>query len=284
MLDLAPARLPPRSPVDRPGVFPANGERKRRVALLRGCAQSVLDPGINEAAIRLLNRSGVEVVLAEGEGCCGALVHHMGRATRRPRGRAAERRRLDARDRRRGPRRHPRHHVGLRHDRQGLRLHAAHRSRLRREGRPRLRASPRTSRSTSKTLDLGTPSPQAGLTVAYHAACSLQHGQQIKTAPKTLLARAGFTVREPAEAHLCCGSAGTYNMLQPEISAPPARPQGRQHRGDRRRHRRRRQHRLPRPDRRRHRPAGRPHGRAARLGLRRAEAGAARRLKPTWRN
>ncbi|EKD60474.1 MAG: Glycolate oxidase, iron-sulfur subunit, partial [uncultured bacterium] len=58
-----------------------------------------------------------------------------------------------------------------------------------------------------------------GLTVAYHAACSLQHGQQIKTAPKDLLKRAGFTVVEPADSHLCCGSAGTYNLLQPEISA-----------------------------------------------------------------
>ncbi len=58
-----------------------------------------------------------------------------------------------------------------------------------------------------------------GLTVAYHAACSLQHGQQIKTHPKTLLKRAGFKVVEPADSHLCCGSAGTYNLMQPEISA-----------------------------------------------------------------
>ena len=55
--------------------------------------------------------------------------------------------------------------------------------------------------------------------VAYHAACSLQHGQQIKTFPKTLLQKAGFTVLEPADPHLCCGSAGTYNLMQPEISS-----------------------------------------------------------------
>jgi glycolate oxidase iron-sulfur subunit len=55
--------------------------------------------------------------------------------------------------------------------------------------------------------------------VAYHAACSLQHGQQVKTAPKDLLKRAGFEVVEPADPHLCCGSAGTYNLLQPAISA-----------------------------------------------------------------
>jgi glycolate oxidase iron-sulfur subunit len=57
-----------------------------------------------------------------------------------------------------------------------------------------------------------------GLTVAYHSACSLQHGQKITALPKQLLARAGFTVKEPAEAHICCGSAGTYNLMQPEIA------------------------------------------------------------------
>jgi glycolate oxidase iron-sulfur subunit len=68
------------------------------------------------------------------------------------------------------------------------------------------------------TLDLGAPAAVERPTVAYHAACSLQHGQQIKTTPKQLLARAGFEVREPAESHLCCGSAGTYNMLQPVLA------------------------------------------------------------------
>jgi glycolate oxidase iron-sulfur subunit len=57
-----------------------------------------------------------------------------------------------------------------------------------------------------------------GLTVAYHAACSLQHGQKVTEAPKALLRKAGFTLREPAESHICCGSAGTYNLLQPEIA------------------------------------------------------------------
>jgi glycolate oxidase iron-sulfur subunit len=57
-----------------------------------------------------------------------------------------------------------------------------------------------------------------GLTVAYHAACSLQHGQQIKAAPKDLLKKVGFQIVEPADPHLCCGSAGTYNLMQPEIS------------------------------------------------------------------
>ena len=79
MLALAPARIPPASPVDRPQVFPADGPRRKRVALLTGCAQRVLDPGINEATIRLLTRHGCEVVVAAGAGCCGALTHHMGK-------------------------------------------------------------------------------------------------------------------------------------------------------------------------------------------------------------
>src|SRR5690349_18249812 len=77
MLELAPARLPPAGP-DR-GVFAAIGPRRGRVALLQGCAQSVLDPGINAAAVRLLTRHGIDVVLVGDEGCCGALPHHMGR-------------------------------------------------------------------------------------------------------------------------------------------------------------------------------------------------------------
>ncbi len=69
------------------------------------------------------------------------------------------------------------------------------------------------------TLDLPAPAEKPGLTIAYHAACSLQHGQKITRQPKDLLAKAGFIVKEPREGHLCCGSAGTYNIMQSEISA-----------------------------------------------------------------
>mgnify|MGYP004718050459 CR=1 FL=1 len=62
------------------------------------------------------------------------------------------------------------------------------------------------------------PVVDTDLTVAYHSACSMQHGQAIRTEPKTLLKKAGFTVKDVPEAHLCCGSAGTYNILQPEIA------------------------------------------------------------------
>ena len=217
MLALAPARLPPRAETDRPGVFSAGGERRGRVVLLRGCAQSVLDPGINEAAIRLLTRKGVEVVLAEGEGCCGALVHHMGRTHD---AHAQVKRNVDA---------------WTRVIEQGgldailvttsgcgttvkdygfiLRNDAAYA-----EKAAKVSALAQDVSEYLDMLGLGEPDNATGLTIAYHAACSLQHGQQVTVAPKALLAKAGFTVKEPAESHLCCGSAGTYNLLQPEIA------------------------------------------------------------------
>ncbi|MDQ0392718.1 glycolate oxidase subunit GlcF [Labrys monachus] len=217
MLALAPASLPAPSPAARPGVFPAAGPRKGRVALLTGCAQAELAPGINEAAIRLLNRMGVEVVLPKGEGCCGALVHHMGKEQ-----------------------------AALAHARANIDAWTAEQANgldailvttsgcgttikdygfmLREDPAyaEKAAAVSAIARDISEYLDGLPPLPatrQTGQTVTYHSACSLQHGQQVRSAPKTLLARAGFTVKEPAEGHLCCGSAGTYNMLQPAISA-----------------------------------------------------------------
>lgn len=215
MLDLAPSAVPA-APARQP-VSPAAGERRARVALLAGCAQSVLDPGINAAAVRLLNRLGVEVVSAEGEGCCGALVHHMGREDDAL---TAARRNVDA---------------WTRAIEQGgldgiiitasgcgttikdygfmLRLDAAYA-----EKAARVSALAKDVTEYLATLDLPSSSVPAGTAVAYHSACSMQHGQKIVRQPKDLLTNAGFVVREPREAHLCCGSAGTYNILQPEIS------------------------------------------------------------------
>jgi glycolate oxidase iron-sulfur subunit len=217
MLNLAPARLPPRSRADRPGIFPAVGARRGRVALLRGCAQSVLDPAINDAAIRLLTRHGIEVVMAEGEGCCGALPHHMGRTHQ---AHALAKANIDAWTR----------------EIEGEGLDAIvvttsgcgttvkdygflFRTDPEYAGRAaRVTGLARDISEYLETLALGEAPTPSRLTVAYHSACSLQHGQQIRTAPKTLLAQAGFKVRDVAEGHLCCGSAGTYNILQPEIA------------------------------------------------------------------
>jgi glycolate oxidase iron-sulfur subunit len=219
MLALAPARIPPASPADRPQVFPAEGARIRRVALLTGCAQRVLDPKINEATIRLLTRHGCEVVVAAGAGCCGALTHHMGKVAESNASAAANIRAwmaevngkgLDAivvntsgcgttvKD------------YGHMFARTPLAEDAATISGL---------AKDISEVMTDLGLGLGLgPSSAPKLRVAYHAACSLQHGQGIRSEPKALLKAAGFEVVEPRDSHICCGSAGTYNLLQPEIS------------------------------------------------------------------
>jgi glycolate oxidase iron-sulfur subunit len=215
MVELAPSDMPSPSPMDVPQVFPAQGERKKRVALLTGCAQRALNTDINEATIRLLTRHGCEVVIARGMGCCGALTHHMGK-THQSHASAAANIRAWMKVRKQG----------------GLDAVVINTSGCGTtvkdyghmfEGDP-LAEDAKTVAALAKDIsevmvDLGLDEPKVpNLKVAYHAACSLQHGQQIKTHPKTLLAKAGFTVLEPADPHLCCGSAGTYNMMQPEIS------------------------------------------------------------------
>ncbi|HEY4193648.1 MAG TPA: glycolate oxidase subunit GlcF [Mesorhizobium sp.] len=220
MLRLAPASVPAPSLMAKPGVHPAAGgaRERKRVAILTGCAQPVLDPGINEATISLLNRLGVEVVVPQGEGCCGALVHHMGREEQAL---ASARNNVDAWTRQiesggldaiivttSG--------CGTTIKDYGfmLRLDPVYA-----EKAARVSALARDITEYLATLDLPEPVQKPGTVVAYHSACSMQHGQKIVRQPKELLARAGFVVREPREGHLCCGSAGTYNIMQPEISA-----------------------------------------------------------------
>lgn len=216
MLAFAPARLPASSPLDRPQVFPADGGRRKRVALLTGCAQRVLDTEINAATIRLLTRHGCEVVVAEGMGCCGALVHHMGRENE-ARGAAARNVRAWLREARAG---------GLDAivvNTSGCGTMVKDYGHLFADGSLAEDAATVAglARDVSELMhELGVAPTEdvGGLRVAYHAACSLQHGQQVRTAPKALLRAAGFEVVEPRDSHLCCGSAGTYNLLQPEIA------------------------------------------------------------------
>ena len=218
MIELAPAKMPGRSPLSHPATFKPEGERRGRVAILSGCAQPVLKPGFNEAAIRLLNRHGVEVVQPKGEGCCGALVHHMGREEQ---GHEFAKRNIDA--------------WIAEMDGDGLdaiiitasgcgttikdygfmfRDDPAYA-----EKAARVSAIAKDITEYALTLDLTEPVRETDLVVAYHSACSMQHGQAIRTEPKTLLKKAGFTVKDVPEGHICCGSAGTYNLLQPEIAA-----------------------------------------------------------------
>jgi len=218
MLRLAPGAVPPDSPMQRPGVHRAEGTRRGRVALLTGCAQQVLAPSINEATIRLLTRMGVEVVVTKGQGCCGALDHHMGHhdpAMRLARANIEawhaeiEAGGLDA--------------VVI--NASGCGTTVKDYGFMFRTEAPDIAA--KAERIAAIAMDVSevltkfnyapTREPP-DLTVAYHAACSLQHGQRITGVPKELLKRAGFTVKEPLEPHLCCGSAGTYNVLQPAIA------------------------------------------------------------------
>jgi glycolate oxidase iron-sulfur subunit len=212
MLALAPGRVAPEaSRRDAPVVSP-----KGRVALLQGCAEPVLRPEFRAATVRLLNRAGYDVVFAPGEGCCGALVHHMGRdadsldAARRNVDawtRTAEAGGLDA--------------ILVTTSGCGTTI-KDYGFMLR--GNPAYAEKAATVSALTKDIsefliDADLPAGEGrGLTVAYHAACSLQHGQKVTEAPKRLLAHAGYVVRTPTEAHLCCGSAGTYNILQPEIA------------------------------------------------------------------
>jgi glycolate oxidase iron-sulfur subunit len=215
MLEMAPQKIPAVSRNDDPQVFPAKGARKKRVGLMIGCAQRALNTDINDATIRLLTRLGCEVVVAEGVGCCGALTHHMGRtgdshaaaeANVRAWAREISGEGLDA--------------IVINTSGCGTTIkdygHMLAQTALATEAQG-VSALARDVSEFLAEIGLEGAEPQ-GLRVAYHAACSLQHGQQIKTAPKAVLKAAGFEVVEPADAHLCCGSAGTYNLLQPEIS------------------------------------------------------------------
>ena len=215
MLSMAPRRIPPVSRNDDPQVFPAVGARRMRVALMTGCAQKALNTDINDATIRLLRRLGAEVVVAQGAGCCGALTHHMGKddlanasAAANIRAWMAEKAAggLDA--------------IVINTSGCGTTVkdygHMFRNDPLAAEA---AEIAGLTKDISEVLVKLGLPEGvPKGLRVAYHAACSLQHGQQIKSAPKDLLKRAGFEVVEPADSHLCCGSAGTYNLLQPELS------------------------------------------------------------------
>ncbi len=217
ILLLAPSKLP--APTLQGGnVFPAVGPRRGRVALLQGCAQQVLAPRINQAAIRVLTRHGIEVVLVRDEQCCGALTHHLGRdddALAKARGNIgawlgeADRGGLDAilvttsgcgtviKD----------YGFLLREDAEFAGPAA------------RVSALAKDISEYVSSLNLLAPQARSELVVAYHSACSLQHGQKITQAPKELLSKSGFVVKDIPEGHLCCGSAGTYNILQPDIAS-----------------------------------------------------------------
>jgi len=216
MLDMAPASLPPVSTDDDPQIIPAIGERQWRVALMNGCAQKALNTNINAATIRILTRLGCEVVIARGAGCCGALSHHMGKATASHRFalnnitawlQADDEDPLDA----------------IIVNASGCGTTVKDYGHMFANDDAHAEMANRVSRKTldiTEFLDrIGFPDcPEQPYTVCYHSACSLQHGQRVTDVPQRLLNMAGFDVVAPHEGHICCGSAGTYNLLQPELA------------------------------------------------------------------
>jgi glycolate dehydrogenase iron-sulfur subunit len=214
MLEMAPKQIPPVSRNDDPQSFAPKTAKKMRVALMTGCAQKALNTDINDATIRLLRRLGCEVVVAKGAGCCGAVTHHMGKVADSHKAAATNIQAwsnemsgdgLDA--------------IVINTSGCGMTVkdygHMFRNDPL----ADKAKAVSDIAMDISEVLmKLDMPQGTQELTVAYHAACSLQHGQKIKTYPKDLLKRVGFKVVEPADSHLCCGSAGTYNLMQPEIS------------------------------------------------------------------
>lgn len=218
LLALLPKSLAPRGNSERPGLHgPADQPMKMRVGLLLGCAQRVVAPSINDATIRLLNRHGVGVVIKQQALCCGALNHHLGQEEE---AKALARVTID----------------GWMEEIDGDGLdaviintsgcgtvvkdygHLFRNDPAYAEKARRIAALTRDVTEIMAEIGLLPSVVPTGQAVAYHAACSLQHGQKIKDPPRALLRAAGFAVREVPDGHLCCGSAGTYNMLQPDLA------------------------------------------------------------------
>jgi glycolate oxidase iron-sulfur subunit len=212
MLRLAPWGGPHR-PLEPQTIAPI-GPRRGRVALLAGCVNDVLAPQINAAAIRVLTRLGIEVVIAKGAGCCGSLVHHMGREEQAL---AQARANIDT--------------WAAIDDLEAIVITTSgcgttvkdYGFMLRTDKAYAERAARIASLARDITEYLSELPVQAAidgpkLVVAYHAACSLQHGQRVTRQPKELLGKLGFAVRDVPDGHLCCGSAGTYNIMQPDIA------------------------------------------------------------------
>lgn len=213
----APTQLPKPDALHQPKLWPADGARQMRIALLTGCVQTSLAPQINAATIRLLTRLSVEVVVSKGAGCCGALQHHLGKEEM---AKEAARRNIDAwmRDIEAA-------------DLDAVVVNASGCGTMLKDYHHLFRDDPEYADKAQQIsslarditevlaeLDTSFLKIKEQMTVAYHSACSMQHGQSITEQPKQLLRNAGFNVVEPGEGHLCCGSAGAYSFLQPEIA------------------------------------------------------------------
>ena len=217
MADLAPDRRTPGGRFTGPGTAATEGRRTARVIMLAGCAQQVLRSDINDATIRILARGGVDVIVSAGAGCCGALTGHIGFADQAL---ASAKRNVDAwsKEMAKGA------IDAIIINASGCGTTVKDYGHLL-AGDPDYAERAKQVSAITKdiseflaTHDIGAPRRWSSLKVAYHAACSLQHGQRVTWQPKALLKKAGFGVLDIAESHLCCGSAGVYNILQPKIA------------------------------------------------------------------
>jgi glycolate oxidase iron-sulfur subunit len=212
MIEAIPFVLPGPSPVDRPQTFPAKGQRVKRVALMPGCGQQVLAPEVNEATVRLLTRHGVEVVNVAGSGCCGSSVLHVGHNER-----ALELAKANI-------------EAWLAADVDAVVINASGcgttvkdygamfaNDSVWKDKADKVAALAKDVSELMMEIGLANVTGRA-MTVAYHSACSMQHGQKVNDQPKKLLRDAGFVVKDVPEGHLCCGWAGTYQVLQPVLS------------------------------------------------------------------
>ena len=215
MINMVPKKIPGISLNDDPQSFYPDKSKRMRVALMTGCAQRALDTDINDATIRVLKRFGCEVVIAAGQGCCGSLSHHMGKKND---AKSTALRNIDAwyselndngldaivintsgcgttvKD-------YQHMFAGTEHEKKASTIASL------------------TKDVSEILLELNLPQQAENqINIAYHAACSLQHGQKIISHPKDVLKQCGYQISEPKNSHLCCGSAGTYNLLQPKIS------------------------------------------------------------------
>ena len=192
----------------------------RRVILMAGCAQRALDPAINASTIRVLNKLGVEVTVREEATCCGALAHHIGE---KDAAHSTVRNTLlawqDELDR---------------GDVDAIIANASGCGTMIKDYAHMVADDPELAGIAERVSGLARditeiladlplesiidPMPGGRGPITYHSACSLQHGQKIHDLPMQLLREAGFEVRQPLEPHLCCGSAGVYNILQPDMA------------------------------------------------------------------
>jgi glycolate oxidase iron-sulfur subunit len=217
MLALAPSRPVQGGDFTLPQTVKTKKARRGRVVLLLGCAQRVLRPGIGDSTVRFLNHLGFDVVLPEGDGCCGSLTLHMGKEAE---GKSYAKKNIDAwhAERENGPL-------------DAIIVNASGCGTTIKDyahlfaGDPAYATKAKYVSSLAKDITefaaqqkIDAPVGWSDIRVAYHSACSMQHGQKLSAEPRQLLRNAGFTVLEIPEGHICCGSAGTYNILQPELA------------------------------------------------------------------